>query len=886
MNIKTPEARTPLLIALFLLCIIFALSINKQRIKEETFTVIDTVMTLDWGFSGLKGLFGITSFLEFGETPTALAVELVAQLPERVLLRLPNIIYTKITNFQERPNIERLDIDIKFEHYQTILKDRKGALKDDILTQPHEVPAKIRYKGKTHKAKLRLKGDLYNHWRSPTRMSFRVSLKGNKTIKGFKRFSLHKPADRQYPYDQIFQNLVVKSGNIATKHDYVQIFVNGQKWGIMNIEEHMSKELLEKQETKNSIILKLTNEKNWYYHKIKAHPYQDYRLSNLAFSTSVYQSNKYLADPIHRAHYSYVAHKFERGEEDDLLDVDSFSSTALISIIWNSFHSLVSSNARYYFNPYTLKIEPVSADQSVFKAIEKEQYLFSDLHTLEMPSLYKRALFSEKGLTHFRKNLNTAIQAVKQAPEIYDYHSSFFPSNYPIDIAVLASNLDAVKSLKTQTPPMSIKADPVDQKAEKDRPSITPPTPEQAADLLDHIHVRHYDDGRLHVFNLLNVPVQLKEILYDKKPLESVEPVIIPPYTENNGLLVIPTNQIGLHDKKFTLVTSYGGHQRTARNEATLVTAVSNPLAAASITQPAFVKKDKNTTYVPAGQWNVKTPLVIDGSLTLKPGAILSFAPEAYLIVKGALIAKGTAQLPIVLKPSQKHWKGLYVLEAQKPSILSHVTFTNTNALQDGLLTLTGGVTFYKSPVTLEQIQIIGTQAEDALNIVKSDFLIKDSFIANTRSDAFDSDFSTGKIVSTILENIGGDALDFSGGQAHIENVTITDVHDKSISAGEQSNLTVKNSIFKRVGVGIASKDGSVVAASSVTVLDYALHAAMTYVKKDMFGPSAMTISGLTHNGSTPFSRQKKTELSVDGKWIRSKKIDVKELYNNGVMRK
>ena len=37
---------------------------------------------------------------------------------------------------------------------------------------------------------------------------------------------------------------------LSVPHKLLNVSVNGVKWGVMNVEEHMSKELLEKQESK------------------------------------------------------------------------------------------------------------------------------------------------------------------------------------------------------------------------------------------------------------------------------------------------------------------------------------------------------------------------------------------------------------------------------------------------------------------------------------------------------------------------------------------------------------------------------------------------------------------------------------------------------------
>ena len=78
-------------------------------------------------------------------------------------------------------------------------------------------------------------------------------------------------------------------------------------------------------------------------------------------------------------------------------------------------------------------------------------------------------------------------------------------------------------------------------------------------------------------------------------------------------------------------------------------------------------------------------------------------------------------------------------------------------------MSLTGGVTFYKTNVELKNVNFLGSSAEDALNIVHSNYRLENVLITNCNSDAFDSDFSTGKISHSKFKNIKGDALDFSG---------------------------------------------------------------------------------------------------------------------------
>ena len=114
------------------------------------------------------------------------------------------------------------------------------------------------------------------------------------------------------------------------------------------------------------------------------------------------------------------------------------------------------------------------------------------------------------------------------------------------------------------------------------------------------------------------------------------------------------------------------------------------------------MKRLKNENYeLKQGKWVVNEPIVVNGDLYIPPGVNIKFSKNAYLIVKGALTAVGGINEPIVLESSLDSWKGIYVIKANKRSRLNNVIIKNIAALEDGLLKLTGGITFYKSDVDL-----------------------------------------------------------------------------------------------------------------------------------------------------------------------------------------
>ena len=293
------------------------------------------------------------------------------------------------------------------------------------------------------------------------------------------------------------------------------------------------------------------------------------------------------------------------------------------------------------------------------------------------------------------------------------------------------------------------------------------------------------------------------------------------------------------------------------------------------------------------GVWNIDHPIILDGPLTISPGTTLNFSPSSYLIVGGALTALGSKLDPITIQgQTGRLWKGIYVHEADSASQLENVVISNTNALVDGYLELTGGVTFYKSDVAIENSAFKGSQAEDGLNIISSEFTLMNTRFEDMRSDAFDSDFSQGAIRAGNFNTIGGDAIDFSGTKSWVEYSHIYNVRDKAISAGENSTVNVLGGYVKSVGVAVASKDGSVVDIADTRIEDVLLFGLMTYVKKPSYSFPTLNAYNLSwgedvsKQASNNWIRQAGTVLTIDGVKVPEKNLNVKALYKGKIMSK
>lgn len=854
--------KTPLKIfIIFLLICFFIFPKNKKFTKGVIFSIFDEISTYDSGFSSVINLYG-QSFFDFENT-----LNVLHKTPKI----LSNVLF-KVSNREEIPN---LYLDIKFKNYRKLLNDRTRFLKNDLGYNFTEVTGKIHFQGEEMKCKVRLKGDLSEHWRNEKRMSFRINLSGDKSVLSFKRFSLHKPSARQHPFDQTFQDLQKELGNISSSHNYVNLIVNGSQWGIMNIEEHMSKELLEKQNRKESLIFKLGNEKKLLYEKKNSgNLYNAYNLSDEYLNIKVYQEKKYLGDSIYRKYYSYISNEILKNDSK-VFDTNSFSKSLILSLIWNTTHSIRGSNSRYYFNPYDLKIYPITTDQGHFSSFTNK---------LLIPKPYEKIVNSIDFYNSYYNNLKKIENSLQESQKILDKWQRYFPLDKKISTSVLENNVlyfDKFKNFENN----------ILFELESEKKSFYDKiTKEQSINLFDHISAKHFDNGEIHIYNLLNEKIKIKNICVGNQLINDMNNIELDGYNSQYIPYIIKTSLIGNYDNMIEIQTEINGSDRLFTLGYTLTNNnINNPLVnKINIEDLEFIETTDNDTYfIKKGKWKIEYPLVFEKGLEVEQGTELNFKKNSYLIVKGKLILNGSKDENIIFKSDEGFWKGVYVLNSNEKSIIKNTSFLNLTNLSDGLLNLTGGISFYKSDVEIKNVKFKNNISEDFLNIIQSNYILDNVLFENCFSDAFDSDFSNGVISNSIFRNISGDALDFSGSSARLKDSFFYNVKDKSVSVGEESNLDIKSIFVENSGVGVAVKDGSTANIQKSTFQKYKSNALMTYSKKSFYStPKLKSVDNFFQDINTCCLSHVGSELINDKLYVSQKYFDVDSLYRTQIMKK
>ncbi|MDJ0577915.1 MAG: CotH kinase family protein [Xenococcaceae cyanobacterium MO_234.B1] len=786
---------------------------------------------------------------------------------------------------------ETVELHIKFKNYQKLAFKRETALQKGFLLKSSDdyVPAKIVHQGKTVRVKMRLKGDYLDHLKSDKHWSYRVKVKDDETLFGMKVFSLQKPWTRRGLNEWLVLEALKREGILTPRYQFVKLLLNGDDLGMYAVEEHFNKFLIESNRQREGAIVKFNEDTYWAelvnQDKISG------RLANggreyIASIIDGFQVNKQLADPVRQKQYLNAVHLLEAFRQGKLsaseaFDVEKMARFYALAELFKAQHALNWTNRRFYLNPVTSRLEPIGFDASVgitgrghliYGAVygnslgkqsdepssDLDQAFFQDpvffeTYLRELERITKHSYLDElfSGLeTDIKKNK----YLIRDIRDIGDFSLEKFYQNHKF----LRTVLEPVKLLNAYTLPNS--------------PSV------------------------INIGNVLQLPVEVLSLKCGEDVvLLPSERIILPGRAKGQPMNYQHISFSGEGAETCTgeqvvrkVAHRILGTSRVVESEIILWPLEDQQLVQAqqnrnegNLRSFEFVKVDeeaKIATILP-GRWTLEGSIIVpqDYSLRLGPGTEIDLLKGAKIISYAPVVLSGTQEEPIWIRSSDGKGQGIAVLGAKQQSSLEHVVFENlTNPAEKGW-TLTGAVTFYESSVQLQRCAFLSNQSEDALNLVRSNYSIRNSLFSSTQSDAFDADFSDGTIQNTVFRNCGNDCIDVSGSVVTVKKVTVEGSGDKGFSVGEQSEAHVSDLLLKNVNIGIASKDKSLVKGEKISISggNYGI---VAFQKKSEFGPASAEVNGLSlEQVTTPYQVENGSQVRANGQQIPE---NVKNLAN------
>lgn len=245
--------------------------------------------------------------------------------------------------YSHLPDYHTIDIKTNPKVAFKIEEERKNAIIRRLLIEPSQYKATIDISGFKTKAKIRLKGELEDHWNTRLRSSFAIELRDATNKFPMTKFSISKLSSRQFPADLLHQALKVRFGLIDRKMVPVRVHFNGEDWGLMIAEEQWGKDFFVNHKLQEGPIVKFGNDRSQKISEVfKVH-------SNVSAE---------LKDVGER-----IAKSINLGNTDAAFDYESIAMEIALSEVFGSYHSLLHSNARLYYDPVQHKIKLITSDQ-------------------------------------------------------------------------------------------------------------------------------------------------------------------------------------------------------------------------------------------------------------------------------------------------------------------------------------------------------------------------------------------------------------------------------------------------------------------------------------------------------------------------------------------
>jgi hypothetical protein len=807
-----------------------------------------------------------------------------------------------------------LYIDLGFEALRKIETKREEAVELGLLFSSNAdfVPGEIRYENKVVRVDMRLKGDLMDHL-DADKWSYRIHVKGDDHLFGMRRFSIQNPATRKYLREWGWLENLRREGVLAPRYQFVNVFINGTSKGIYALEEHFSEELIESQGRREGVIVTFDESDYWQRYGQLMLPlssedfitnFSDYRNSII----DTRRSSRVDKDPLlskERNEAVGLLRAFQDGtlSSSEVFDISLMARFLAVSELWQTYHALYWNNVNFYYNPLTAKLEPIGFDGTsdpyntsvLYSAYEP--WLMRVLEDPAMAEAYIRELdriSRPDYLDQLSLDLDEPLKRLQMAlyVEFPDIYSNF-------NWGVLKSRQEYVRRLlDVHKMVFAFEGD-------------------QVPGFEDKIIVN--------VRNILSIPVEIIGFQIGDETLpadlalvnssgrvytrQERSTVIIGGFnTESAELMKTTEFRIPIKSRassfpneqlpEIKVLTRILGGSTIQTNtvmkypdsiEETSVPPF--PTFQEALESYPFLKpgEAEGTLLIQKGDWLVNHDLVLPRGARLKagPGTTLRFGSGAILYSSGPIEFRGTPAAPVLLTPINDTWGGIVVMGAKEPSFLENVIIRDTAGIERGGWILTGGITFYKSPIHLIHSQILGSGAEDGINVVHSQFEFRDCEFRNFASDAFDGDFSDGIIQDCIFRQVQGDAIDLGQSTVDVDNVIFNGVNDKGISAGENSKVAARDLEIVNTGIAIASKDLSHVQLEDSTIRGAIHFGFAAFQKKPEFGPATITAVNLEFSDVPQETLvQTGSLIYLNDKRIEGEEIDVAALYDAGILGK
>ena len=802
-----------------------------------------------------------------------------------------NRIKFDLRNVQDNINVnsylEEITIEINQRDFNKLSDKREEAIINKVLITGEDdlVNCNI-YVNKDEKAKgeIRLKGDWVDHLVHDKKWSFRIITDGTKTIKGMRKFSIQHPKARHYLWEWLFNKVVKDNDIIGLRYDFVKVTINVKDknnninsidMGIMALEESFDKILIENNKRREGLILAFDESIIWNERsRVQELNLDEKTKSRFLLSAGnapikLFNQNKVLSDPnlkkqFENANILISGLRSKTLNPADVFDFDKLTTFVALSNLFGGSHGLIAHNLRFYYNPITNKLEPISFDSNSGHQLSKIlQYRWVsgnkayDTMLRSKLERYSSTEFIQGIVDTYYNQINTLSN---------ELNTEF---TQLLDLSILEYNSNFIK--KFINPTNVITSGLVEITDEKI--------------VLD---VKNISNHPIRIGNLEHIDGQKLSKFVSNEIVEPSEKKIVTIELKDAFLnaFVSKKNKIGSFrypkDVKKLLLTHQVEGISHIKKDKIIPFSFSYDINGnhskykgqfdSNLEKFSFIKVNKQSKRINfnKGNYSIDTNIIIPRGflVTIPKGFSLDMINNASVVSFSTVQAKGNEKTPIKFYSSDESGGGVFITEAKDKSIFNHCIFSGLSFPAINSWSLSGAVNFHETEVELSNCTFENNRCEDALNVIRSNFVLKESIFKNTLSDAFDGDFVTGNITGCEFIDSGNDAIDVSGSNITINDIVIKDSSDKAISGGEGSKINGSRIKIINGELGIVSKDLSYIKLSDIEIENTRL-AFSCFQKKPEYGAGHIEVSNCTLSGiELDYLIEYGSALSLNGNYV------------------
>ncbi len=768
----------------------------------------------------------------------------------------------------------KIYIDMKLKDFQVLNRKRNEAINNGVLTKSNKdfLPVILSTNNEKLNAMIRLKGDWTDHLIG-NKWSFRVKIKDGKTFNGLNKFSLQSPKTRRFVWEWLYHEILRIEGLPALRYAFAPIVFNGNDLGIYAIEEHFDKILIESNKYKEGPIIKLSEALLWLG---RERSYKD-RVENIdphkqitRSDVEVFKEKYTLKKKILTTNLIKASHKINRFFDGSLQTSEVFDSKKLanflaISDLINAHHNLFWHNQRFYFDPFSELLIPIGFDGDAGRPLER----------LAIDKLiYTINYFDD---VEFIKHYVSELERISSD----EYMNNLFKKIYP------AIN-NQLSILHKSYPALTFDKKVILDNQKKINNAINPISP-----LNIYLKNNNLNNFEIQVANNQTFPIKIlgiyqRDLIIGKPNKNIILKGKLKEKFPKYETVKFSKEKINEYSSDLPLYIKYKLH-----GSSNIKRSIVNPIPkldpyislekVPNISQFNFLvqDKDKKTIFVKQGNWTIDKPLIIPSGykFIIKANTIIEIIDSGFIYSNSPVEFIGDKDKPIIFE-GNKLGNGIAIINAEKKSLIKNVLFKNLSNPSYKFWEVPGSVTFYQSPVNIENSIFEANNSEDNLNIVRSRFNIKNSILLSSKVDAIDIDFSDGIIENVSIIKAGNDGLDISGSDINMKDTLIKDIGDKGISGGEMSFLKANNIRIYDSNIAVASKDKSILEFKDISI-DKAEIGFAIFQKKEEYGSATIKINNLKNNLiDTFYLLEDKSELVINEKSYDPNSIDLRsKLY-------